>query len=141
MEDGEMCVTRRTDLLSEYSRIPYEVCRIINNSYYEHHPFKQRSGSQSDFIKILPIIRSLPSDQFHLCLESIKTRLDQTEYCNCFVRGMAYLKYLTKGIDEEECQRAIERYNLFMKEMEQTYDYDRALVEVMLEHGIDPSAF
>ena len=83
----------------EDAGVPRQVHYAIGAGTTEYHPFKHNSASLKDFIRVMEPIRELPATQYELCLDAIRYLVleQRKQFCNCYGRGLVYLRHLTFG--------------------------------------------
>ncbi|MBJ7392783.1 MAG: hypothetical protein JHC85_14540 [Chthoniobacterales bacterium] len=126
--------------LSDKANVSGELRRVINNAFYEHHPFKRSSGQMEDFVRAFHEIRQLQPEDFSLCFEAIHAVLVRNSDCNgCYGKGLAYLKLLTSGVDETRHEAASRDYESFANARDDwASDFERDVLEIMASKGVEP---
>ena len=86
----------------EDAGVPWRIHYAIGAGTTEHHPFKHGSASFSDFIRVMPGIRGLDEEHYTLCLSAIRKLVlaQRPNGCNCYGRGLVYLRHLAFGRSE-----------------------------------------
>ncbi len=81
--------------------IPERVYAPIANAQLEHHPFKDGSASLNDIMLVLHEIRKLPQAPFDICVRAVLDTVMAVSHdgCNCYGRGLVYLRHITVGRD------------------------------------------
>ena len=125
--------------LSDRANVSGELRRMINNAFYEHHPFKRSSGQLDDFLRSFHEIRQLPPEDFSLCFEAIHEVLTRNSDCNgCYGKGLAYLKLLTHGVDSSRHETANREYEAFANARDDwASDFEQDVLEIMADKGIE----
>jgi hypothetical protein len=120
-------------ILDENAKVSADIRRIINNGFYTHHPFRSSSGQLGDFIRIAEQIRSLPADDFSYCFEAIAEQVDKRrlDCTGCYGKGLAFLKYLAKDIDEQRYAKSAAQYHEFFTARECIPNYEEILLELI----------
>lgn len=81
--------------------IPGEVYAAIANAQLEGHPFKDGHPSLNDLMAVLHEIRNLPDDAFTSCIRALLETVMAVSHdgCNCYGRGLVFLRHATFGRD------------------------------------------
>lgn len=124
--------------LSDHANVSKELRRVINNAFYEHHPFRSASGQLTDFILSFHEIRQLPLQDFSLCVDAIREVVVRKNCCyGCYGKGLVYLKLLTNGIDQTRWEVAAAEYERFATARNWMSDFEQELIEMMQKHGVE----
>lgn len=123
--------------LSDRANVSGELRRVINNAFYEHHPFKRSSGQMEDFVRSFHEIRQLPPEDFSHCFEAINEVVARNSECGgCYGKGLAYLKLLTHGIDEARHQAVSRIYEGFANDDDEVFDFEKDVLQLMRRYGV-----
>jgi hypothetical protein len=107
------------------------------NGFYEAHPFKSVSGQLQDFISIFHQLRSLPANDLGLCLKTIREVAERNRKCaGCYGKGLAYLKFLTWGLDENAYESVAKDYRKYVKSSGSKRNYLLELEAIMARYGV-----
>ena len=123
--------------LSEQANVSESTRRILDNMFFTHHPFKRSSGQLEDLISIYKELRDLPAEDFDLCVAAINKCATIMEVCpGCYGKGLAYLRFLTKGVNEKSHKKYVRKYKEFFRA--ENRDCDSELFVVMHKYGVSP---
>lgn len=91
----------RDSTLEPDTAIPKPVYAAIANAQLEHHPFKNGSASLNDLMSVIHDIRNLPEESYNKCVRAVLDTVMAVVHdgCNCYGRGLVYLRHITVGID------------------------------------------
>jgi len=111
--------------LSEKAQVSENLRRIINNGFYIQHPFALSSAQLGDMISIFAEMRRLPAEDLALCVKAIDALVHSKEDCvGCYGKGLSYLKWLTKGLDEDAHRAFTKKYNAFASQADRDFDQE-----------------
>lgn len=125
--------------LSDKANVSGELRRVVNNAFYEHHPFKRSSGQMEDFVRSFHEIRQLPPEDFSLCFEAIHEVVVRNSDCDgCYGKGLAYLKLLTQGIDETRHDTVNREFESFASEEDDlVLHFEQDVLAIMRRNGVN----
>ena len=113
--------------LDENANVSDEVRRIINNGFFSNHPFKYSSFQLESYLRIIKEVRMLPHNDFLLCLDAVKRVVQKNSNCaGCYGKGLAYVKRLTAGIEENVFKIHEQLYDQFINSRKYP-DYEEQL--------------
>ena len=121
--------------LPENTNIPENIERIINNGFYSHHPFQGSSGQFADLISIFDDIRQLPQQELKQCLLALNTLIEKNRGCfGCYGKGLAYLKHISKDLDDELFMKTCEQYETFSHLSNCSQDFEKAFLKIKQQY-------
>lgn len=113
------------------SGVPEAFCRVINDAWYEHHPFKSGSSSLRGFIGIANALRESRPDILLNCVLEIESILaaqrQQNDCIGCYGKGLAYLLYITRELIPGRHGALLDQYRRFMSSRDWGRDFREEL--------------
>ena len=123
--------------LSEQADVSDNLRRILDNMFFSHHPFKYSSGQLEDLLSVYRELRQLPAVDLDLCVDAISKRTNELKFCQgCYGKGVALLKFLTKGLNAKAYKKYARKYRTFAQK--ENRDCESELLAVMREYGVFP---
>ena len=102
--------------------------RIINNSFFDNHPFRSCPGQLGDFISIFDDIRNLPNEKFTIVVSTITKVVEKNKKCDgCYGKGLAFMKFLCKDIDNDLYEKWSKQYDDFSKARDRGTDSEKEI--------------
>lgn len=95
------------------ARDPDTIRRLITNQKHEHvpHAFRAGHGGMQDFNRLIPVLRSLPSDKIGHWLNVIDEVYKSHQDCqSCGCKVLAYQALISQGLLPERHQSYLEQY-------------------------------
>jgi hypothetical protein len=101
--------------LDEKADVSNRIRIVINIGFSCFHSFKHNSLILKHLMLIIKDIRLLPESDYNLCIQAIHRLVMKQYLCpTCHGRGLVYLKFLTKYIDNNKYKRYENYYDYFV---------------------------